>query len=101
MLSDAVMRMRALQRGETLSAPAPPPVTIELPVSAHISEAYIGDLNLRLSVYQRLARIASLAELDETAAELSDRFGAPPPVVQNLLYSVRVRILARNAGLQS
>ncbi len=101
MLSDAVKRMRALQRGEAPPAAAPPPVTIELPLSAHISEAYIGDLNLRLSVYQRLARMATLSELDETAAELRDRFGAPPPVVQNLLYTVRVRLLARSAGLQS
>jgi transcription-repair coupling factor (superfamily II helicase) len=101
MLSEAVRRMRALQQGEAPPPPPPPPVTIDLPLTAHIPEPYIPDLNLRLAMYQRLAQAPSLPAIDEIAAELADRFGPPPPVVQNLLYGVRVRVLARGAGLLS
>ena len=101
MLSEAVKRMRALQRGEAPPPPPPPPVTVDLPLSAHIPEPYIPDLNLRLSVYQRLAHVTEPAALEEMKAELTDRFGPPPPVVLNLLYVVRVRALARGDGLQS
>jgi transcription-repair coupling factor (superfamily II helicase) len=101
MLGEAVKRMRALQRGEMPPPPPPAPVTVDLPLTAHLPEPYIPDLNLRLATYQRFAQVTALPAIDELAAELADRFGPPPPVVQNLMYVVRVRTLARGAGLQS
>jgi transcription-repair coupling factor (superfamily II helicase) len=101
MLADAVQRLRALQQGRPPPPPPPLPVAVDLPLSAHLPEPYIPDLNLRLSVYQRLSRLATPAAVEEAAAELADRFGPPPPVVRNLLDVVRVRVLARGAGLLS
>ncbi|MER3419510.1 MAG: transcription-repair coupling factor [Chloroflexota bacterium] len=101
MLAEAVRRMRALLDGQAPPPPSPPPITIDLPFTAHIPETYVADLNLRLSVYQRLAQIPSLGALAAFREELQDRFGTPPPAVENLLYAVRVRLLARSAGLQS
>ncbi len=101
MLAEAVRRMRALLNGEAPPAPPPPPLTIDLPLTAHIPETYVADLNLRLAVYQRLAQMPSLEALAAYREELHDRFGALPPAVENLLYTVRVRLLARGAGLQS
>ncbi len=101
MLAEAVSRMRALMHGET-PPPAPlPPLTVDLPITAHLPEPYITDLNLRLAVYQRLAQMPSVRALEEYTAELTDRFGSPPPVALTLLYTVRIRLLARAAGLQS
>jgi transcription-repair coupling factor (superfamily II helicase) len=101
MLADAVRRMRALHNGEPPPPPPPPPLTIDLPLTAHIPETYVADLNLRLAVYQRLAQMPSLEALAAYRDELRDRFGALPPAVENLLYAVQVRLLARGAGLQS
>jgi transcription-repair coupling factor (superfamily II helicase) len=101
MLADAVRRLRALLDGQAPPLPPPPPITIDLPLTAHIPEAYVADLNLRLAVYQRLAQIPSLEAVAAFREELQDRFGTPPPAVENLLYAVRVRLLARGAGLQS
>jgi transcription-repair coupling factor (superfamily II helicase) len=101
MLGEAVARMRALQRGETPPPPPPAPITVDLPLTAHIPEAYIPDLNLRLSLYQRLGTINDRTAVDDAAAELTDRFGAPPPALRNLLDVVRVKALARAAGLTS
>jgi transcription-repair coupling factor (superfamily II helicase) len=101
MLADAVKRMKALMQGETPPPPPAPPVTVDLPLTAHIPEPYVPDLNLRLAMYQRLAQMPSAAILEEYQAELEDRFGPPPPVVQNLVYVVQVRLLARGAGLMA
>jgi transcription-repair coupling factor (superfamily II helicase) len=109
MLHDAVEGLKALSRGE----PPPPstipqPITIDVPLSAYIPESYIGDMNLRLSLYQRMAtaggamdgRVAVDAGAD-LERELHDRFGSPPPPVRNLLYIVRLRTLAKLADVTS
>jgi transcription-repair coupling factor (superfamily II helicase) len=103
MLEEAVRRLRAIERGETPPPPAiaPTGVTVDLPLSARIPESYIADLNLRLAVYQRLAALASAEEADNLLAELADRFGPPPPAVRNLLSIVRLRSIARGAGIVS
>jgi transcription-repair coupling factor (superfamily II helicase) len=102
MLEDAVRRLRAIERGET----PPPPVTqisvtVDLPVPARIPESYISDLNLRLAVYQRLAALESPGDANNLIQELGDRFGPPPPAVQGLISIVRLRLLARSAGIVS
>ena len=101
LLSGAVERMRAIMRGE-----APPPeeeaeMAIDLPVSAHIPTAYVPDINMRLSLYQKLSAIGEPAEIDSIEQELTDRFGKPPPVVQSLLYVAAIKTLAARAGVES
>jgi transcription-repair coupling factor (superfamily II helicase) len=56
---------------------------------------------VRLAFYRRLARIESLEEVEELARELVDRFGKLPAAVDNLLYGVRIKLLALRAGVQS
>jgi transcription-repair coupling factor (superfamily II helicase) len=102
LLSEAVERLRALREGE----PPPPPreeleVTIDLPLSAHLPESYVPDLNLRLALYQRMAQMESVQQVDELAHELTDRFQEPPPLARNLLYVLRLRVLAMRAGVRS
>jgi len=102
LLSDAVAGLKALAKGE----PPPPSqieaaIAIDLPMAAYIPESYIDDMNLRLSLYQRMAAAKEPEAPDDLERELRDRFGAPPASVRNLLYAVRVRVMARQAGLAS
>src|SRR6185437_9968870 len=101
-LGDAVEGLKALAKGEE---PPPskiqPAVTIDVPLAAFIPESYIDDLNLRLSLYQRMAAADAVDAADDLERELNDRFGALPTPVRHLLYIVRLRGLAKRARVSA
>jgi transcription-repair coupling factor (superfamily II helicase) len=76
-----------------------PEVRVELPVNAHIPHNYVPGERLRLEAYTRIAAIDSEADVSAVHDELSDRYGAPPEPVLNLLEVARLRAAARRAGL--
>jgi transcription-repair coupling factor (superfamily II helicase) len=110
LLADAVRQIR-LSRGVAgqdmpgLAQVAPGmreirnPVTIELPLEVGIPSFYVPDRNSRLRLYRRIADSVSLNEIDSIKEEFKDRFGPLPEAVINLLYQLKIRILAERAGL--
>jgi len=74
-----------------------PQINLGMPVV--IPESYIADLNLRLSIYRRIAALADRAEIDSFGAELIDRFGPLPKDVENLLDLVEIKQLCRHVGI--
>jgi transcription-repair coupling factor (superfamily II helicase) len=74
--------------------------TINLGMPVVIPESYIADLNLRLSIYRRIAELADRQEIEAFAAELIDRFGPLPKDVENLLDLVEIKQLCRQAGIE-
>ena len=74
-------------------------VRVELPIDAHLPHDFVPEERLRLDVYRRLAAATTDPEVEAVAAEMTDRFGALPAVVENLLSVARFRVLARRAGL--
>lgn len=101
LLAEQVERMRALRSGKMPKPALAPPASITLPIAAYIPEDYIGDLNQRLAVYQRLAGLTAVEQVNEIEKELQDRFGKAPELVLNLLYVAALRILAQQAGVES
>ncbi len=83
------------------TSPLPGEVSVDLGVPAHISPDYVVDLSTRLSIYHRLARLTDLDDVASMEEELRDRFGPLPWQVRNLLYAVRLRLYAKNAGVGS
>jgi transcription-repair coupling factor (superfamily II helicase) len=75
--------------------------SISLPLDAHIPEGYVSNLNTRLSLYHRLARVEHIEEVEEAAREFKDRFGPLPEPVENLLYIVKIKVLATRAKVSS
>ena len=61
------------------------PCTVDLNVSAHIPESYIGSLPARLGIYKRIAAIRSDDDASDVIDELCDRFGEPPKAVMGLI----------------
>ncbi|MBW1889639.1 MAG: transcription-repair coupling factor [Deltaproteobacteria bacterium] len=72
---------------------------INMALSAYVPEAYIEDIDIRLSIYRRLAKMTDTAELSEVKKELIDRFGTLPDAAGNLLLKILLKILARKAGV--
>jgi transcription-repair coupling factor (superfamily II helicase) len=102
LLADAVEEQKARLAGVIKTRPPHlPPPTIDLPLRAYIPEDYVPDLNTRLALYQRLVKIDQAELIDNLTQEFSDRFGAPPPEVRNLLYALRIKILAAKARIES
>ena len=74
---------------------------VDLEVDAFIDDAYIKDSARKISVYQRLLKIKSLAELDDLTDELVDRFGTPTDAVERLLRVAKIKEQARALGIKS
>jgi transcription-repair coupling factor (superfamily II helicase) len=65
-----------------------------------IPESYVPDLQLRMSLYRRLADLDDAGEIDAFGAELIDRFGPLPEEVDALLKVVFVKSLCRRANVE-
>jgi transcription-repair coupling factor (superfamily II helicase) len=89
-----------------LEDPLAPPVQLDLPIDAQLPQRYIADEGLRLQLYRRIAGVTHLETLDEMRQELIDRFGkdeetsSVPEEVENLLFQIKVKILALKAGVE-
>ncbi len=92
---------RAQGTGGVLEGPLAPTVHLDLNLPARIPEDYVADGALRLQLYRRLAGLTTLEAVDEIAQEFADRFGPVPEEVSNLLYVVRVKVLAMSAGVEA
>ena len=76
-----------------------PLVNVDLPLNLGLPPDYIADKNMRLRLYRRLASLRTLDEAEALAEEFKDRFGPPPEPVQNLLFQIKVKLLAEKAGV--
>ncbi|HET91034.1 MAG TPA: hypothetical protein ENN99_09905 [Chloroflexi bacterium] len=72
---------------------------MDLPLPVRLPEDYVPNTRLRLQMYRRLAELDSMAQIDEMEQELADRFGPLPQDAQNLMYQLRLKALARDAGV--
>jgi transcription-repair coupling factor (superfamily II helicase) len=72
---------------------------INMALSAYVPESYINDIDQRLSIYRRLAKMEDAADLSGFKKELVDRFGTMPDEAGNLLLKIMLKILARRAGV--
>jgi transcription-repair coupling factor (superfamily II helicase) len=103
LLADAVENRKARQAGvpEKLRPSPLPAPTLDLPLKAYIPEEYVSDVETRLSLYQRLSRVDKPEQIEAIKDELNDRFGALPLEVKNLLYALKIKLLATRAGIES
>jgi len=113
LLAEAVEELKARQSGEVREKPVLSGVegvivgeekqspSISLPLDAHIPEEYVPNLNTRLSLYHRLAKVEHIEEVGDIAREFQDRFGPLPEPVEHLLYIVKIKVLAMRAKVSS
>lgn len=75
-----------------------PNISLHLP--SFIPKRYINDTETSILMYQRLANIKSISELEEIKDEMIDRFGKFPAEVENFLLTIRLKIASKNAYVE-
>jgi transcription-repair coupling factor (superfamily II helicase) len=99
MIDEAVGAAREAE-GEA-DGEAPEPVRLDVPVDAYLPASFIPFEAAKIDVHRRIAAAREPGELRAIHDELDDRFGAPPPEVENLLALQRARIELGLAGARS
>ena len=99
MLEEAVAHARAAEGDEQLGDEQWSP-QIDIGVPVLIPAYYVEDLGIRLGLYRRIATLSDRAEIDGFAAEIIDRFGSIPDEVENLLATVTIKQLCKEAGVE-
>ncbi|MDQ3283905.1 MAG: DEAD/DEAH box helicase, partial [Acidobacteriota bacterium] len=75
--------------------------SMNLGVDIYIPRDYIGDENLRMTFYKKIASASTEERLTDIRNEMRDRFGALPANVENLFQFVRVKWFAQKLGVVS
>src|SRR5262245_46383736 len=94
LLAEAV---RELQ-GEATAPTVEPVVSVN--AEGFLPEDYVPEVNQRLALYKRLAGARSDDAVADLRAELLDRFGPLPLEAEQLLDTVRIRVAARDLGIE-
>ncbi len=105
LLSEAIQRLRndkpAGSQQAIIRSALIPMVSVDLPMDVGIPAAYIPDREVRLGLYRRIATLSSVDETDLMRKECSDRFGRVPQPLDNLLYQIKVKLLAEQSGISA
>ena len=101
MLCEAVRSLRAGQEPDLLNPLSTfnASTEINLHAPALLTDAYCGDVHVRLNLYKRLASAERAEQIDALLEEITDRFGKLPPQGQVLFDSHRLRVLAKPYGV--
>jgi transcription-repair coupling factor (superfamily II helicase) len=101
MLQGAVSKMRSGSEetavGDVLSTTE---MNLDLPLDHFIPRSYIRDEKLRLGAYRQLAGTEDEEELDAVLHSLEDRYGPGPAQLDNLAYSLRIKLRGQRMGLR-
>ena len=76
-------------------------VGVDLGIPAGLPPEYVPDLRARMGIYQRLIKLEDAAGTDAIEDEMRDRFGPLPWQARGLLYTVKLRIAAKRAGVSA
>ncbi|HEY8880571.1 MAG TPA: TRCF domain-containing protein, partial [Roseateles sp.] len=101
MLAEAVRALKSGREPDLLSPTGAfsTNTEINLHAPALLPDAYCGDVQVRLSLYKRLATADKPEQIDAMLEEITDRFGKLPSQGQNLFDLHRLRVLAKPFGV--
>lgn len=100
LLAEAVEEAKA-RREDREPVREVPQAVVDLPVEAHLPDAYVPDEAQKLELYRRLARARTPGDLAAFRQEVTDRYGPMPPPVLRLVEVAELRLRAESAGVAS
>jgi transcription-repair coupling factor (superfamily II helicase) len=95
LLEETIRELKGVDLEEDLRS------TVNLKVDFRIDEAYVADMNQRLTIYRRVAAARSNDELERVMEEVRDRYGPLPIGLLTLRDYGRIRVLADDLGVES
>lgn len=101
MLADEINKRKAELDGVAIRDQQELSTLIDLNIDAYLPPNYIYDSIQKIEIYKKVAGLASLEEVEELRDELIDRFGEPPLAVLQLLAVARLKLHAKQYGLES
>jgi transcription-repair coupling factor (superfamily II helicase) len=101
MLQQTVQSMLGEEPEEEMPPEQALGTVVDLPLAAYIPDEYVGGVGTKMRLYQRAAALKERDDTESFADELRDRFGPPPPSVENLLVLLRLRARAAENGILS
>ena len=94
LLAEAVRELS----GDSTAAVVEPVVSVN--AEGFLPDDYVPEVNQRLALYKRLAGATTDDAVADLRAELVDRFGPLPTPAEQLLDTVRIRVAARDLGIE-
>ena len=85
-------------KGEAVEVTIEPEINISM--SAYLPDDYINSIELRLTIYRRLAKIKNLSDILKIKTELIDRFGKLPKNAENMLLKIMIRVLCIKSAIE-
>ncbi|HET8647515.1 MAG TPA: TRCF domain-containing protein, partial [Vicinamibacteria bacterium] len=76
-----------------------PRLVLNLRFDMRLPEDYVPEVHQRLALYKRISQARSEGEVKALRDEVRDRYGAPPPPVEDLLRWAELRVRAESLGL--
>lgn len=76
-------------------------VEIDLDIDAYIPDKYIQDGYQKIEMYKRFRGISEIEEISELQDEMIDRFGDYPEEVDRLLTIAKIKVIARQVGIET
>ncbi len=88
MLEAAVSELKGEETAPKIEA------SVELKCNAIISETYIENPDIRMSIYRKVATAKDIPSLEKILDELKDRFGPPPEETKRLIDIMELKVMA-------
>jgi transcription-repair coupling factor (superfamily II helicase) len=79
MLENAVRELKNMPRRMSIE------VDVNLPGEAFLPDEYIPDIRQKIDFYRRMSRVESFEQVAGLRAEITDRYGPPPPEAKRML----------------
>jgi transcription-repair coupling factor (superfamily II helicase) len=91
----------AVEAASGTEEPAFEPLRFDVAVDAYLPPDYVPFEAAKIDLHRRVAAAREPGQLREIRDELDDRFGPPPPEVENLIALQRARIELARAGARA
>ncbi|MDY3668176.1 MAG: TRCF domain-containing protein, partial [Campylobacter sp.] len=96
-----INRCLALKNDEQNTQKESQNVDIRLSINAFINSELIDSNRVRLELYRRLSKCASVDEIYEIGTEIEDRFGRLDTFTKQFLDVIIIKILAKGLGIKA